>query len=242
MISDNKEAIGWNFIGDDRIINKKIYSRKVNNPQAFAVSVNGKWIGSMSTKNTFNKSIVNTIPIFFPPQIMIMDDEQYKATIIHEITHAYEAKNNLSKFEQIQKLHDVCANYYNNQTFEKLIIKEAYNLEQAAKASKREDVLAYSKKFLEIREKRRAKCKMSAAEIKNEMDFEWLEGLARYAEYKASTNSNSLVVKNLLNIDQKVKEYNPDDPFVRLLACWLGRLSLTAVNSRSTLLSAHCSE
>jgi hypothetical protein len=91
-----------------------------------------------------------------------------------------------------------------------LITKEAYNLEQASKASKREDVLAYSKKFLEIREKRRIECKMSAAEIKNEMDFEWLEGLARYAEYKASTNSNSLVVKNLLNIDQKVKEKNDD--------------------------------
>ena len=206
LISDNKDTIGWNFISDDRIINKKIYSRKVNNPQAFAVSVNDKWIGSMSTKNTFNKSIVNTIPIFFPPQIMIMDDEQYKATIIHEITHAYEATNNPSRFKQIQKLHNVCSNYYNNQTFEKLITKEAYNLEQASKASKREDVLAYSKKFLETREKRRTECKMSAAEIKNEMDFEWLEGLARYVEYKVSTNSNSLVVKNLLNISQKVKE------------------------------------
>lgn len=65
--------------------------------------------------------------------------------------------------------------------------------------------MVYTKKFLEIREKRRIECKMSMTEIQNEVDFEWLERLARYAEYKASTNSNSLVAKNLLDIDQKVK-------------------------------------
>ena len=205
LICNNEVASGWNFISSNADLNKNIYNRKADNPQAFAAFVGDKWIGSMSTKNRLNKYIVNSVPVFFPPQIIIVDDEQYKAVIIHEMVHAYEANNNNTRFVKIQTLHDICENYYDNQTFNEIMAQEAYYLELAISAPKYEDVLDYSKKFLELRERRRKECKMSMIEIQNEVDFEWLEGLARYAEYKASTNSNSMVAKNLLDIDQKVK-------------------------------------
>lgn len=215
LISNNEPDLGWNFISNNDCLNKKIYSRKADDPQAFAILIGDKWIGSMSTKNASNKSVAKNVPLFFPPQIMILDDEYYKATIIHEMVHAYEANNNNARFVQIQTVHGICENYYDNQTFNELITQEAYYLEQAILVQKYEDVLEYSKKFLEAREKRRTECKMSMTEIQKEVDFEWLEGLARYAEYKASTNSNSIVVKNLLDIDQKVK-IKADDRYYAL--------------------------
>lgn len=210
LICDNEVVPGWSFICNNPDLNKKIYRRNADNPQAFAVFVGDKWVGSMGTKNRFNKFAANAVPLLFPPQVMIMDDEHYKATVIHEKVHAWQANNNGERFVQIKTLHDICEDYYSNQEFNEIIMQEAYYLEQAILAVKHEDVLAYSKKFLETRERRRTVCKMSMVEIQNEVDFEWLEGLARYAEYKASTNSDSMVAKNLLDIDQKVKAKGDD--------------------------------
>lgn len=205
LFSDHEVASGWNFICHNAELNKKIYSKKANNPQAFAVFVDDEWIGSMGTKETFNKSIVNSVPVFFPPQIMMIDDEYYKAIIIHEMVHAYQANNNKARFVSIQTLHDICGKYRDDKSYNEKILQEASYLEQSIISTKYEDVLEFSRKFLEIREKRRAECNMNLVEIQSEVDFEWLEGLARYAEYKASSDSNSLLAKNLLDIDQKVK-------------------------------------
>ena len=89
------------YIDENEELGKKIYRRNADNPQAFAVLVGNKWIGSMSTKNWFNKSMVNSVPFFFPPQILIIDDEYYQASIIHEMVHAYEAKKNNKRFLRV---------------------------------------------------------------------------------------------------------------------------------------------
>lgn len=56
---------------------------------------------------------------------------------------------------------------------------------------------------------------MTNDEIKNEMDFEWLEGMARYAEYTASAGSKSIVSRKLINIFEKVA-INGDDIYYTL--------------------------
>jgi len=205
LICDKEAVPGWEYVCNNEYLNKKLHRRIADNPQAFAVFVEDNWIASMSTKNTGNKHITNAVPMFFPPQLLIIDDEHYKATIIHEMIHAYQANNKRERFMKIQTLHNVCKNYYGNKKFNELIIKEACYLKQAIMAEQYEDILAYTKKFIEMREKRRTACKMSKAEIQNEADMKWLEGLARYAEYKASPKSNSPVVKSFLNNDQKAK-------------------------------------
>jgi len=215
LICDNEPVFGWDFVCNHEELNKKIYRRNADNPQAFAVLVADKWIGSMGTKDTFNKQMANAVPFFFPPQAIIADDEHHKAMIIHEMVHAWQANNNNTRFVLIKTKHDICADYYNDQEFTELITQEAYFLEQAISAGQYEDVLSYAKKFLETRERRRTECNMSMTEIQNEVDFEWLEGLARYAEYKASANSDSMVAKNLLDIDLKVK-VKADDRYYTL--------------------------
>lgn len=210
LLCDNKPASGWSFIGNHESLNKKLYRKNANNPQAFAVPVEDKWVGSMGTKNRFNKYVANAVPLFFPPQALIADDEHHRAMIIHEMVHAWQANNSINRFMRIMTLHDICQDYYDDQEFNKLIVQEAYFLEQAILAEKHEDVLAYIREFLEARERRRTVCKMRMLEIQDEVDFEWLEGLARYAEFKASADSGSMVAKNLLNIDQKVRAKGDD--------------------------------
>ena len=210
LLSDSVEIQGWDFISKNEELQKNIHRKIADNPQAFAVLAGEKWVGSMSTKNHFNKFIISNIPVFFPPQLMSMDEDHYKATIIHEMVHAHEAKQNKERFLKLKSLHNVGEKYYNNSVFNDLIGQEASYLEQATVSEDREIVLENAKRFIEIRNKRRKECKMSSAEIQNEKDIEWLEGLARYAEYKASRNSNSLIAKNLGDIDQKVKVKGDD--------------------------------
>lgn len=210
LISDDEEISGWHFIGRNEELKKNIHRKKADNPQAFAVFAGEKWVGSMSTKNYYNKFIISSIPVFFPPQLMSMDEEHYKASIIHEMVHAHEAKYNIDRFLKLISLHSVGENYYDNPVFNDLIVQEANYLEQAIASKERKDVLENTKKFIESRNKRRKECEMSSDEIQNEKDLEWLEGLARYAEYKASRNSNSLIAKNLGDIDQKVKVKGDD--------------------------------
>jgi len=215
LICDDNSEAGWELIENNAVLNKSVYRRNADNPQAFAVHVNGEWVGSMSTKNTFNKTMANSVPLFFPIQAVIADDEQYKALVIHEMVHAYEAENNSERFGRIKRLHNICENYYDDKFFNEMIVLEASYLEKAISAEKNEEVVEYAKKFIETRDRRRADCKMSTTEIQNEVDFEWLEGLARYAEFKASADSKSLVARNLGDIDRKVK-IKADDRYYTL--------------------------
>jgi hypothetical protein len=210
LICDDEKILAWDFIGKNQLLDKNIHRRKAENPQAFAVFVGDKWVGSMSTKNYYNKFIIKQIPVFFPPQVMLMDEEHYKATIIHEMVHAFEAKHNKERFLEIESLHSVGEKYYDNSAFNDLIVKEASYLEQAIAAKDPKDVSGNVKKFLETRNRRRKECEMSKPEIQNEINLEWLEGLARYAEFKASRNSTGIVAENLGDIDQKVKVKGDD--------------------------------
>ena len=51
---------------------------------------------------------------------------------------------------------------------------------------------------------------MNDKEILEEQEMEWLEGLARCAEYKVSRGSSSLISKGLSDISEKVKVKNDD--------------------------------
>lgn len=215
LICDDNSEVGWEHIEDNDVLNKSIYRRYADNSQAFAVLVNGEWVGSMSTKDTFNKNMANSVPVFFPIQAVIADDEQYKAIVIHEMVHAYEAKNNSERFSRIEKLHNISENYYDDKIFNEMIVQEASYLEKAIAAEKNEDIVEYVEKFLETRDRRREDCNMSIVEIQNEVEFEWLEGLARYAEFKASADSKSLVARNLGDIESKVR-IKADDRYYTL--------------------------
>jgi hypothetical protein len=210
LLSNNENDKQWEPIGKNDELNKNIYRINANNPQAFAVYVNDRWVGSMSTINSFNKGFAKNTGYLFPPQIVMLDEQHYTGVVIHEMLHAFQGKNNDLRVRNAKSLDGISSNYYDDNKFNKLIIEEGYYLEHAIKATNKETIIEYAKGFIDTRQNRRIECNMSKIEIENETDFEWLEGLARYAEYKSSTDSKSLVRKNMDKIEQKVKSKQDD--------------------------------
>ena len=215
LICNNGNDNQWDNIGRNVELNKNIYRRNAINPQAFAVYVDDRWVASMSTINSFNKSFTKNTGYLFPPQIVMLDEQHYTGVVIHEMLHAFQGKNNDLRVTNTKSLDGICSNYYDDDKFNKLMIEEGYYLEHAINATNKETIIEYAKGFINTRKKRRIECNMSKTEIENETDFEWLEGLARYAEYKSSTDSKSLVRKNMDKIEQKVK-IKQDDRYYAL--------------------------
>lgn len=212
LICNNENDNQWEHIGKNDELNKNIYRRNANNPQAFAAYVGDRWVGSMSTINGSNKFLTENTGYLFPTQLVMLDKHHYTGVVIHEMLHAFQGKNNDLRLTNTK--HDVCTNYYDDNKFNKLIIEEGYYLEHAINATNKETIIKYAKGFIDTRQKRRIECNMSNKEIEHETDFEWLEGLARYAEYKSSTDSKSLLRKNMDKIEQKVKNHDDDRYYV----------------------------
>jgi hypothetical protein len=203
LFSGMEEEKGWERIEYNAEMGRNIFRREVENSEAFAVKVNGRWVGSFDTKATFNKEITKVILPIFPPQLFMMDEEYYRGTVIHEMVHAFEGNLDNDRVDAAEHIHNLCSKYYNDANYEKRIKQEAYYLKKAMDADNHDDIIKNVKKFIEKRKERRLICNLSDTEINNEKELEWLEGLARYAEYYAAKGSSKAIVKNLRKIEEK---------------------------------------
>jgi hypothetical protein len=212
LICTQRTDSEWVFLEYNKMLEKNIYRKNVDNPQAFAVYTNDRWTGSMATKAHFTKSIITSLGdaglfgYLIPPQVFVTDKEHYMSLIIHEMTHALQGKRAEARLISNQTIHNVNSTYEDNAIFFELIKEEAKYIELAMKSENNEDTLSYTEKFLQTRKKRREECGLSSDEISKEKEFEWLEGLARYAEYASSSRSKALIRKNLTNIEAKMSE------------------------------------
>ncbi len=216
----------WTYMGKDKYLDKFIYRRLADNSQAFAVKVDSSWAGSFATMDTYHKQMLREIPIFYPPQLISVDEQYYKAIVIHEMTHAYQGKYNSSRVEEAGHIHSVCSTYYADSQFNKWLKQEAEYLEVALQSNDTDTVRKNVQSFLQTRSKRRKECQMTDKDIYEEQEIEWLEGLARYSEYKVSRDSSSLIAKGLSNISEKVKVKNDDRYYVLGMAEYMIILKL----------------
>lgn len=193
----------WKYMEYNKKLSKYIYRRKANNPQAFAVKVEDRWVGSFDTHDYYNKSVLEQVPIFMPPQGLKADKEYYNAIVIHEMAHAYQGNLNYKRVDEDEHYDNVCSSYFGKNDFEDLIYKETVYLEKTAKVKDDSKRKEYISKFLELRKERRENSNMSSSDIKKEQELEWLEGTGRYAEYYASRNSKSTIAKDLGNVSKE---------------------------------------
>ncbi len=216
----------WSYIGKDEYLNKLIYRRIAANSQAFAVKIDSSWVGSFATLDTYHKTMLRELPIFFPPQLVAADEQYYKALVIHEMTHAYQGKYNPNRIDEAEHIESIYNTYDSNNTFNTLLIQEAKYLETALQSDDMDSVRRNTELFLQTRDQRRKECQMTAEDIAAEKEFEWLEGLARYAEWKASQGSSSPIAKGLSNISDKVKTRSDDRSYTLGMAEYINILKL----------------
>jgi hypothetical protein len=160
--------------------------------------------------DTYYKQMLNELPIIYPPQLISIDEQYYKALVIHEMVHAYQGKYNSSRVDSAEHINNVSSTHYEDSGFNMLIEQEAKYLEAALQSNDTDTVRKNVQLFLQTRDQRRKEYHMTDKEITEEQGIEWLEGLARYAEYKVSRGSSSLIAKGLLNISEKVKVRSDD--------------------------------
>lgn len=200
----------WTNVGKDEGTDKSIYRRIANNSQAFAVKVDASWVGSFATMDTYHKQILKEIPIFYPPQLISLDESYYTAIVIHEMLHAFQGRNHSDRVDQAEHIGNVGSTYYEDSLFNTLMEQEAKYLEAAIQSEDTDTIRDNIKLFLQTRIQRRLECHMTDKDIYEEKETEWLEGLARYAEFKASRGSSSLIAKGLSDISEKVKIKSDD--------------------------------
>jgi hypothetical protein len=211
LFSDNKPSgQEWIYIGKDKYLGKLIHRRIAVNSQAFAVKIDSTWTGSFATLDTYHKLMLREIPIFYPPQLVSADEQYYKAIVIHEMTHAYQGKCNSIRIDQAEHIQNINSTFDSNSRFNSLIVQEAKYLETAIQSDDINTVRTNTQNFLQTRVQRRKEFQMTVKDIVAEQEFEWLEGLARYAECKVSQGSSSPIAKGLSNISEKVKIKSDD--------------------------------
>lgn len=206
LFTDDEYENEWKFISYSDIVGKNIYRRKANKPKAFAVKIQNHWAGSFPTYDYYHVSFFEKVPIIVPPQIFSLDDVAYKSVVIHEMVHALQGNRDSYRVEAAEYIGKVLNGYYGNSVFNNQIKQEGKILEEAVNLTDKMKIAAKMREFIETRDDRRNMCGMTDSEIFAEKEYEWLEGMARYAEYIASAGSKSKVAKNLGNIAQKTAE------------------------------------
>lgn len=215
LFSVIEETIGWEYIGWDEGTQRYLYRRPSQNPQAFAVKVGNRWVGSFSTHDYYNQSILEQVPIVIPPQLLNADREYYMAIVIHEMAHAFQGSLDFERLDKDEHLNNIAKEYEGKQAYQEGIAKEAEYLSLAMHSEDREAIIKNLQLFLDARNERRNLIGMTTADIQREQEFEWLEGMGRYTEYLSSRESSCTMAKGLGNIVEKCK-VSGDDKYYTL--------------------------
>ncbi|MDH4195920.1 MAG: hypothetical protein OEW05_00775 [Candidatus Aminicenantes bacterium] len=164
----------WLKVEDDGFAGQPYYRRAADDPQAFAVRVGEEWAGSMSTLDRMNRKAPFKIAADF-----------YVVLILHEMFHAFQAREAPARFRRALALYALEKNYpAKDPGFVKAWNTEGALLAAALKSQNREELLKTTREFLRNRRDRRAQVPLSAGIADYEREMEWLEGLAKYAELR----------------------------------------------------------
>ncbi len=222
LVGMDNPPSAWTQV-ENNTINGSIYYRKpVSNPQAFAVLVGDKWAGSLGTPNRMNREYYLGIRSKLPPVIAQLFPYQYATVtpdmhvvgILHEVFHAFQATESPDHFSNANESYAAEKDYpYSDNNLNTLWNMEGYYLWKALEEEQPDSVRANVKKFLAIRQDRRIQGKLSNPQINFERETEWLEGLAKYSEYRfyelaAVRRNKPILVHYRKTIPQQIHDFS----------------------------------
>jgi hypothetical protein len=191
----------WITVDNDTFQGKLYYRRTIEKAQAFAVPVGDLWVASLDTLSHMNRSMKKQLREKIPAErltpgmlkMMEISPAQHVVSLLHEAFHAFQAMRNQARFLRANSMYSSEKHY----PFKDEVFKDAWNQEGSllASALREKDEterLGLIRRFLEIRTKRRSDSSLSQELISLEREFEWLEGLAKYAEMRFAELGSSL--------------------------------------------------
>jgi len=221
LVNAENQLEGWEVLDGAEINNLPVYIQENEaNYQAFAeVLPNGRYAGSMATKDAVNVGFVemfreNLPPIInqiFPYRLILLSTDHYITAIVHEAFHAYQAENHPARFQDAEKA------YASTDAYESRFPEmsedwqeEIQLLQDAVDAEDRDEKKALAQAFLDSREQRRSDMDLSSTLMRYEKRFEWLEGSAKYVEleiWEHAANSMDYMPVESLSMDNDFDSY-----------------------------------
>lgn len=174
LIGTTDPPAPWAVVESDYFNGEKYYRRNATNPQAFAVHVDDRWAGSMSTLGRMNRK-----------SPLKLSRDFHVVAVLHEMFHAYQSSQSPERFNQARKVYAAEARYpFKEAEFAAAWDREGYLLATALKTTDDAGIRRAVRDFLQVRDARRARAALSADLLAYERELEWLEGLAKYIEIR----------------------------------------------------------
>jgi hypothetical protein len=192
MSGPSDDPDGWQRVKDTASSGIVYYRRRADDPQAFAVETSAGWAGRFSILDRLNRDLLMNLrrdlpsPLnrILPSQMIMKSNDFHIAALVHEMFHAHQANQAPEKFARCNDLAHLTNQYpYRKDTLNNLYSREGRYLRSALRTEKAGKKKSLCRKFLRTRNKRRQLLPEKMVEF--EKRYEWLEGLAKYAEMQA---------------------------------------------------------
>jgi hypothetical protein len=221
LLNSQEHFEDWRVLEGATVNNLPVYVQENKaNYQAFTELLsNGRYAGSMATKDAtnigfitlFRENLPPVISQIFPYRILLLSTDHYITALVHESFHAYQAENYPERFDDAEK------SYQSTDAYEDIFpdMSEDWQIEvqfllDALEEEDRVKQITLVKDFLETRENRREKAGLPENLVLYEKRYEWLEGSAKYVEleiWKQAANSTEYQPVDEIFIDQDFDDY-----------------------------------
>ena len=214
---------GWETVPDENFAGQPYFRRKADNPQNFAVQVDDRWAASIFTKYLADAELISAIQDLLPPgiaavfpyRVFIQPSELQISAVQHEYFHVIQAEFAPQKFAVAEDVYGLDDRYWaRDEEMRSAWKTEADLLIKAVQADNDGDAAELARQFLVARQQRRDEISLPPDLVDYERQFEWLEGLAKFAELESwRAASQSIVYRPLpeMATDPDFKAYNTFD-------------------------------
>jgi hypothetical protein len=185
---------GWEAVKLE-VAGQPCFRQPSTDPQNFAVPVGEEWAGSMSTREymlieiprQLGEMIAGPLAKVFPYFILtrpLSATERYIGMVTHESFHAFQAQAARARFDDAEDAYASSDAYW--QDYDPLM-HDAWKAEvdalyKAVTSTSDEQSREYARQFLQLRQERRTQYLPDEELVRYEQRYEWLEGMAKYAE------------------------------------------------------------
>jgi hypothetical protein len=189
----------WQLLPDDLFENQPYYRQRLPDPditpENFTVLVGDRWVVSMQTREYaeiafyagFRKQLPSWLRGVFPYplawKLLMGETDTYIVALEHEAFHSFQGIMVPSRLEEAEIVNRVGSQYrWDDPALTDDWHGEMVRLVQAARARSDGEAIELARQFLAARKKRRSAHGLNSDLVNYELQREWLEGLAKYAE------------------------------------------------------------
>ncbi|MEZ4771432.1 MAG: hypothetical protein R2844_23830 [Caldilineales bacterium] len=191
LIGVDEAPAGWQQVPGAAFMEKPYFRQATDDPQNFAVPVDGRLAASIATKSETDAFLVRQFQSMLPPplkqvfpyRLLIQPSEVQISAVLHEGFHVLQSQVAAQKLAAAEAINARQDDYWRADAAAEGAWKdEVALLDGALRAESPDDTRNLVRQFIDQRQARRAAQDLPAELVRFEQLIEWEEGLAKYVE------------------------------------------------------------